>query len=319
MHALQNQTDQKLTKRKIQTETLTMSWLFFQDESGQDHQNAPLEVHGGVALHSSKVWSFVQSLQEAETRCFGIRLSEVGSEIKGSKLLEKRRFRWANQESPLDDISRTKAARRFLTKSQQHLTPSKRDFTAFGQASKEMALAIFASLKSHDGVLFASVIPRLKPPPNYQFKHFLRKDLIFLHQRFYWFLKEKQESGLLILDQIEKETDKRYLKRVQDYYMKTENGQKRSKWIVPYPLFVDSELSLGAQAADLCLYCINWGFRRDEWKFNGPKRDDIHKEFAGLCGDLQYRGKTSTNHRKTYSHFGIFFVHDPFTARPKPK
>ena len=239
-----------------------MSWLFFQDESGQDHQNAPLEVHGGVALHSSKVWSFVKSLQEAEERCIGIRLNEIGSEIKGSRLLGRRRFDWANQESPLDDVSRKKGARRFLTRSQQSQAVSKRDFTAFGQASKKLAHEVFASLKSHDAVLFASVIPRVKPPPNYQFKHFLRKDLIFLQERFYWFLEAKQESGLLILDQVERETDKRYMKRVQDYYTKTSNGRKRSKWIVPYPLFVDSVLSLGAQAADLCLYCINWGFRR---------------------------------------------------------
>ncbi|MDE0530727.1 MAG: DUF3800 domain-containing protein [Albidovulum sp.] len=295
-----------------------MSWLFFQDESGQDHQNAPLEVRGGVALHSSKVWSFVKSLQEAEERCFGIRLSEVGSEIKGSKLLDRKRFGWANQEAPLDDVSCKKGARRFLTRSQQRQTPSKRDFTAFGQASIKMAHEVFASLKSHNAVLFASVIPRVKPPPNYRFKHFLRKDLIFLQERFYWFLEAKQESGLLILDQVEKETDKRYLKRVQDYYIKTANGRKRSKWIVPYPLFVDSELSLGAQAADLCLYCINWGFRRPEWNFHGAARDDIHAEFAGLCGEPQYRG-TSVQNGTEQCLFGIFFVPDPFTARPRPK
>jgi len=295
-----------------------MSWLFFQDESGQDHRNAPLEVRGGVALHSSRVWSFVKSLQEAEEHCFGIRLGEVGSEIKGSKLLERKRFGWANQEAALDDASRRKGARRFLTRSQQHENPSRRDFTAFGQASKKMAREVFVSLRSHDAVLFASAIPRVPPPKDYQFEHFLRKDLIFLQERFYWFLEAKQESGLLILDQVEKETDKRYLKRIQDYYTRTVPGRKRSKWIVPYPLFVDSELSLGAQAADLCLYCVNWGFRRPEWNFRGAKRDDIHEEFAGLCGELQYRGASVENGRERRL-FGIFFVPDPFTARPRPR
>ena len=37
------------------------NWLFFRDESGQDHQDALLEMHSGVALHSSKVLIFVQS------------------------------------------------------------------------------------------------------------------------------------------------------------------------------------------------------------------------------------------------------------------
>ena len=218
----------------------------------------------------------------------------------------------------LDDASRRNGACRFLTKSQQKQSPSKRDFTSFGQASKMMAHQVFSSLRSHDAVLFASIIPRIKPPKDYQFSHYLRKDLIFLHERFYWFLEAKQESGLLILDQVEKETDKRYLKRVEDYYIKTAKGRKRSKWIVPYPLFVDSELSYGAQAADLCLYCINWGFRRPEWNFKGAKRDDIHAEFAGLCGELQFKG-TSVEDRKQRKLFGINYVADPYSARPRPK
>ena len=68
-----------------------------------------------------------------------------------------------------------------------------------------MTHEVFAALKAHDAVLFASVIPRVKPPPNYQFEHFLRKNLIFLQQRFSCFLKAKQESGLLTLDQMNAE------------------------------------------------------------------------------------------------------------------
>lgn len=296
-----------------------MSWLFFQDESGHDHKNTPLEVRGGVAIHASKVWSFVQAMQQAEEVCFGVRLAEFGSELKGSKLLENKRCEWARQEPILDDNERKNGVRRFLTKSQQKLPLSRREFTAYGQACKLMALKTFSVLKEHGAVLFASAIPRgAKPPVGYQFQNYLRKDLIFLQQRFYWFLESKHECGLLVLDQTEKESDKRYVKRLQDYYTKTTNGKKRAKWIVPYPMFVDSELSLAAQAADLCLYCINWGFRRAEWNFLGPKRDDIHREFAGLCGELQFSGDAIENEKKI-KLYGIIYVADPYTAKPRYK
>lgn len=87
---------------------------------------------------------------------------------------------------------------------------------------------------------------------------------------------------------------------------------------MPYPMFVDSELSPAIQAADLCLYCINWGFRRPEWNFRGPKRDYIHHDFAGLCGELQYSGESYENGR-IRKLFGIIYVPDPYTARPRPK
>lgn len=295
-----------------------MSWLFFQDESGHDHKSMPLEVRGGIALHTSKLWRFIQELQRAELDCFGVRLNEHGSEIKGSKLLDSKRCKWALQEETLDDTSRKNGVRRFLAKSQQHEAPSQREFTSFGQASKLMANRVFLAMKQHDAVIFASAIPPVKPPKDYEFQHYLRKDLIFMHQRFFWFLESKQEYGLLVLDQVEKETDKKYLKRVEDYYTKTEKGKKRSKWIVPYPLFVDSQLSFGAQAADLCLYCINWGFRRPEWGFSGPIRQDIQQEFAGLCGQLQFKGE-SVEDGKLRRLFGIQYVSDPYTARPRPK
>jgi hypothetical protein len=66
-----------------------MSWLFFIDESGHDHKHTPLEVRGGVAIHASKLWNFVQAWQRLEQDAFGVRLSEFGKEAKGAKLLDK--------------------------------------------------------------------------------------------------------------------------------------------------------------------------------------------------------------------------------------
>lgn len=292
-----------------------MSWLLFMDESGHDHRNMPLEVRGGVAIHASRVWGFVQEFHNCEESAFGFRLADRGMELKGSKLLESKRCEWANQEPELDNAARTNGASRFVTKSQQKAQLSRREFTAYGQACRLMAKSTFKLLKKHDAVLFASVIPRgVKPPKGFQFNNYLRKDQIFMQERFYWFLEAKRESGLFVMDQTEKQNDRRYLKRLHDYYTKTQKGRRRAKWIVPSPMFVDSELSPGVQAADLCLYCINWGFRRPEWGFNGAKRDDIHQGFAGYCGERQFRG-SSVDGGNTYQQYGIVYVPDPYTGR----
>ena len=294
-----------------------MSWLLFMDESGHDHRNMPLEVRGGIAIHASRIWDFVRSFHRAEESVFGFRLAERGMELKGSKLLESKRCEWADQEAELDDAARRNGVTRFVTKSQQKFGPSRREFTAYGQACRLMAKRMFSLLETHEAVLFASVIPRgVKPPKDFRFSNYLRKDQIFMQERFYWFLEARQECGLFVMDQTEKQNDKRYLRRLHDYYTKTRKGRSRAKWIVPSPMFVDSELSPGVQAADLCLYCINWGFRRAEWGFRGATRDDIHAGFAGLCGKLQFHG-TAVESGKEYPIHGIVFVPDPYIGRKK--
>src|SRR5438105_8793160 len=84
----------------------SMSWLLFIDESGHDHKTTPLEVRGGVAIHVSKLWSFIQSWQRLELDCFGARLIDYGKEGKGAKLLDKDRFKWAAQCARMSDDDR---------------------------------------------------------------------------------------------------------------------------------------------------------------------------------------------------------------------
>jgi len=82
-----------------------VSWLLFLDESGHDHRNTPYEVRGGVALHASEIWPFVQDMQRLELAAFGTALHQFRTELKGSRLLEKKRFRWAAQKSRSRPIS----------------------------------------------------------------------------------------------------------------------------------------------------------------------------------------------------------------------
>ena len=158
-----------------------MSWLLFLDESGQDHKNTPYEVRGGVALHASKLWPFVQQLQQLELAAFGARLAEFRSEIKGAKLIDKNRFEWAAQSEWMPDEQRRKASRAFLTKGLEKKAPSREEFTAFGQASLEMARGVFQTLHSSDASLFAAAIPKSAVRPDtFEALEYLRKDQVFL-------------------------------------------------------------------------------------------------------------------------------------------
>lgn len=289
-----------------------MTWLLFIDESGHDHKNTPLEVRGGIAMHVSKVWQFVTDFKEAEKNAFGMELSCVGKEIKGAKLLEKQRFNWIKNYNTLNYEERHKAIRRFLSK-QKDRPPRKREFAAYGQASLLMVDEIFELLRKYKAVLFASCIPcGIAKPKNFQFEDYLRKDHVFLQERFFWFLEAKQEHGILVMDQTETSNDKHFIAQLENNYTKTENGRARTNWIVPTPLFVDSSLTVGVQAADVCLYCINWAFRHHKWPQLNQPRPELQR-YANYCGDLQFKGDMVRGDQ-TVRGFGIFLVADPYNA-----
>lgn len=294
-----------------------MSWLLFMDESGHDHKNTPFEVRGGVAIHSSKIWPFIQDWQESLKKSFGVEFNDSGVEIKGSRLLDNKRIEWSKIMHPLSTAERHRGVNRFLTQKKQKLPLSQRSFAAYGQACKLMAREVFDLLEKHETALFASMIPRgVKKPKNFEFDHFLRKDQVFLQERFFNFLEAKHEHGLFVMDQTEKQEDKRFVKRLHNYYTKTQTGRSRTHWIVPTPIFVDSEMAPGVQAADVCLYCINWGFRLNHWGFTGQTRDDIRTEFGDRVAQLQFRGEAyNSDEGKSYPSYGIVHVPDPYTKR----
>lgn len=127
----------------------------------------------------------------------------------------------------------------------------------------------------------------------------------------------RERAGLVLIPvvvQTETQQDKRYIRRLREYYTRTENGRERAERICPMPLFVDSELSPCIQAADICLYCVNWGFRHSEWSFAGPRRDDLSQRYAGRCRNLQYQGSVWSQ-GKSHPTYGIIFVPDPYLAR----
>jgi hypothetical protein len=211
-----------------------MSWLLFLDESGHDHKNCPYEVRGGVAIHASKLWSLVQRLQIAELSAFGANLREYSKELKGAKLLDKDRFRWAKQGDLMPDAARRKHARGFLTKGLEKKAPTRVEFTAYGQANVEMARSVFETLRACDVRLFASAVPRtIIKPALFTAEEYLRKDHVFLLERYFYFLESERAHGLLVFDAVDKGTDQRFVRQIERYFTKTQTGRYRTSWIVP--------------------------------------------------------------------------------------
>lgn len=288
-----------------------MSWLLFLDESGHDHKQMPYEVRGGVALQDSQLWPFALAMQRLERDAFGCSLAEFQKELKGSTLLDTKRFKFANQAAPMTTLARQKHCRAFLTKGLQRAKPTSEEFCAYGQACIEMARGIFQLLRDHDAVLFASAIPRgTGKDPGAGAQDYLRKDQVFLLERFFYFLEGEQENGLLVMDAVEKQSDRKFVRQMEAYFTKTATGRYRTQWIVPTPFFVSSDMAYPVQCADLCIYCVNWAFRLPAQGMNEPVREEIRVEFLDWLRSLQFHGDGYRD-GNVFETWGICYVPSP--------
>jgi hypothetical protein len=121
-------------------------------------------------------------------------------------------------------------------------------------------------------------------------------------------------KALLVLDEVEKSSDRRFVRRLEAYFSKTQTGRYRTQWIVPAPFFVSSDMAYPVQAANLAIYCINWGFRMPGSGMDGPAREEIRQEFGPWLNQLQFRGDGYRNGLVFNCH-GIVFVPDPYSSR----
>jgi len=257
-------------------------------------------------------------LQRCEAFFFG-RLQAAAkrhkSEIKGSKLLDVKRMKWARQADWMPDEERRKHACNFLAKGLEKKAPIRQEFTAYGQACLALSRSVFQALRDHDAALFASAIPATTvKPASFGASEYLRKDHVFLLERFFYSLEAKQAHGILVFDQ---GSDRRFVRQLERYFTKTQTGIYRTAWIVPVPLFVSSDMSYLVQAADLCIYALNWGFRLPSQGMDAATRQDVADEFGPWLNQLQYRGQGSRDGH-VFSRFGIVYVPDSYTSRLKP-
>lgn len=226
--------------------------------------------------------------------------------------MDKDRFKWAEQDVALDDLARRKHAVGFLNKGVVKDRPTRIEFTAYGQASLLMARGIFELLRNHEAKLFAVAILRdVKKPATFEAEEYLRKDQVFLLERYFFFLEAERMPGLLVLDETDRTEDRRFVRRLERYFTQCHTGRYRTAWIVPSPFFVSSEMTYPIQAADICIYCINHCFRIPAWGMDAPVRQEMVEEFRSWLYDLQWQGDGYKD-GQVFHAYGITYVANPY-------
>ena len=215
----------------------------------------------------------------------------------------------------MEETLRRRNCLSFLNKGLNKQPQRRHEFTAYGQACLLMARGIFDLLASHDAKILAVAIPKKIPqPPTEREPDLLRKDLVFLLERYFYMLEYANEMGLMVLDETEKMQDRRFVRMLERYFQETTTGRYRSTRIVPSPFFVSSDMAAPVQVADVVIYALNWGFRLTQLGMDAPTRPEIEAEFAGLIGTLQFRGDGYREGR-CFKTFGICYVQDLYAAR----
>lgn len=117
-----------------------MAYFLFVDESGHDRRESPYEVLAGVTVQDRQLWNLIQTLREAEIRCFGRRYTAERGELKAKKLLKSKTFRLAAQLPPIPAQERAELARRCLEGGE---TAGKRELTALAQSKIAYVTEVF--------------------------------------------------------------------------------------------------------------------------------------------------------------------------------
>jgi hypothetical protein len=65
------------------------------------------------------------------------------------------------------------------------------------------------------------------------------------------------------------------------------------------------------QAADICIYCVNWGFRLPTLGMNAAVRPEIADEFGPWLNNLQFRGQGYKD-GNVFEVYGICYVPNPY-------
>ncbi|HET7234157.1 MAG TPA: DUF3800 domain-containing protein [Longimicrobium sp.] len=177
-----------------------------------------------------------------------------------------------------------------------------------------MARGIFQLLRDFEAVVFATAIPRrIRRPVSQEQEDFLRRDYVYLLERYFYFLEHVRDSGLLVMDETEKTLDRRFVQQMERYFQHTRIGRFRAERVVPSPFFVSSDMTYPIQAADVCIYCINAGFRLPARGMDAPARAEIQQEFGPWLSRLQFRSE-EVRGGVTFTSYGITYVPEPYGA-----
>ena len=296
-----------------------MDYLLLLEESGHDHRTLPYEVRGGFALPLRDLWPMARSLRNAETYSFGRPLAGWGTRVKGARLLDRDRFRWAAQMPLLQDGERKQGVEGFFAAptggdrgSGAGPGPTRLEFTAYGQACLQMARSIFHILKQYETPLFGTMIPRrVEPPGEHPVRgQGLRRDHLYLLERFYYFLQQNDAFGVVALPPLQPCPHRGFIEGVSRYLADQAPSGYRQR-LLPVPLGLPGELAPLFEAADVVAYCLNHTFRLPTRGMDAPLREEIARDFNHVVGALQYRGRIE-QYGRIFESYGIVYVGNPY-------
>ena len=279
-----------------------MAYFLFIDESGQDHQNSPYEVLAGVAIQDIELWKFIKEAHEIEFDCFGRRYRLDGREIKALKFLKTKTFRLANQLEPINLFERTEWAKKALENGE---TADKNQITALAQAKLSYVKQIFQLCQQYRCKVFASIVA--DPKKVLYDSSMLRKDYIYLFERFYYFLEDNpsEPRGVVVFDELDKSASHILLTQMDKYFKNTAKGRARSSLIIPEPFFVHSDLTTGIQVVDFVAYLLSWNFRVGELLKSG--REELNS-YIEQIKSLRYKTTREIGDNKEHVIWSITIV-----------
>jgi len=188
-------------------------------------------------------------------------------ELKGKDMLSRKTFRKASRATQFfPPGERKRLIDQLIGKHVERIpqTTNVEEYAAWSQAKIEYANQLLYLCVEQGLKVFGTLFPRGTPRPEpEEMEGYLGKEVTFLLQRFYEYLKGLggNPTGLLVMDELERSQCKKSLRALASYFSKTQRGQEWAKIIVPEPFYVHSELTTMIQVADLVAYVINWAYR----------------------------------------------------------
>lgn len=290
--------------------------LLFIDESGQDNKEMPCAVLAGVAVAEVNLWNMIKAIRAIEKECFGDYLRNLrATEVKAKRLLKRKCFRFANQKILIPEAELPALANSFLRKGLQSRKSGRnsspataREATGYNRTTLQFVDKVIDIVAGFGVKIFASIVGRESMRVQ---KDILRKDFVYLFERYFYFLKTlpDYERGLVVFDELEKSRAQKLVQQMASYFLGTKPGQFRSSKIIPEPFFVHSELTTGVFLADLAAYIIGWGWRRG--KMTQPFRQEL-TSYAKKLHTMQFQGsKPDVNdEKKEWPLYGITYIGD---------
>ncbi|RPE09970.1 DUF3800 domain-containing protein [Chitinophaga lutea] len=260
-----------------------MAYFLFIDESGQDHKNSPYEVLAGIAIQDTLLWQLIKDVHDIELNCFGRRYRHDGREIKATKFLNTKTFRLAGQMAPINMPERTALAKLALDNGE---STNKKQLTALAQAKLSYVKQIFRLCYGYRCRIFAAIIAN--PDKVLADASMLRKDYVYLFERFYYFLEDAPgaSQGIVVFDELDKSSSHILLNQMEKYFKNTMKGRARSNLIIPEPFFVHSDLTTSIQIVDFIAYLFSWNFRVP--KLTKPGRTELNS-YIEMLKPMRYK------------------------------